>query len=138
MESINTALLWPVLAMATLTLAVAFVLFFRRVAAVREGLNPGYFRYNRGVKPPGRLLVAEQHYVNLFEMPLLFYVGCLIGALGVGMQPALLVCAWGYVAARMVHSTAHLRDGDIRLRRNSFLVSTLVLSALWVFIGLGL
>jgi len=45
---------------------------FRTV--LKDKLHPGYFKLNRGAKLPDYLVQANQHYENLYETPVLFYV----------------------------------------------------------------
>ena len=66
--------LYPVFAMALLTFIAAVWLLRCRIKAVKAGLTPLYFRLNHGAKLPDYVVQATQHYDNLFEMPILFYV----------------------------------------------------------------
>lgn len=66
---------------------------------------------------------AEQHYENLFEMPVLFYVVLLLAFVTQTASVGLVFLAWAYVAARAAHSYVHLGENKLLLRRNVFLVS---------------
>ena len=71
-------LLFPMLAMVLLTFGVAVVLFRARKRSVREGHTPvSYFRTFQGSQEPEFLAKSTRHFVNLFEVPTLFYAGCL-------------------------------------------------------------
>jgi len=125
-------ILFPAMAMLLLNLAVAVVLLARRVKAVQQGMNPGYFRFNRGVKLPDNLLMAEQHYQNIHEMPMAFYVIVLMTYLVMEPTTLFLLLAWSYVGFRMIHSLIHLGSNNIFWRRNAFVASFLVLSLMWL------
>ncbi len=127
-------ILYPAMAMMLLNLAVALTLFVRRVKAVGQGLNPAYFRFNRGLKLPEPLLTAEQHYQNVYEMPLLFFVLVLVAYLAVGVGPVLLGLAWAYVFFRIAHTLIHLGNNNLLWRRNAFVGSYLVLSGMWLVV----
>lgn len=125
-------ILYPALGMALLNLSVAMVLFKRRIKAVQEGLNPAYFRFNRGVKLPDHLLTAEQHYQNVHEMPLLFFVLTVLIYLGTEVSLYFLVLGWSYVILRVMHTLVHLRSNNTLWRRNAFVASFIILVLMWL------
>ncbi len=133
------SLLYPLFAMVGLTLGAAMVLFARRIRAVQKGLNPGYFRHNRGAKLPDPLIEAEQHYQNLFELPVLYYAGLLLALhLGLGGW-GLLLPAWAFVLSRVAHTTIHLWFNQFGgLRRDTFLLSYFSLCGVWLGLLLAL
>jgi hypothetical protein len=102
---------------------------------VREGHTPvSYFRVLAGSPEPEFLAQPTRHFINLFEVPTLFYAACLaamvVGATG---TPA-LVLAWGYVAARLVHAWIHLGANRVRHRFRIYLISWIFLLALWGYV----
>jgi hypothetical protein len=98
-------LVYPMFAMVLLTFAVAVVLFRARIRAVREGHTAvSYFRTFAGSPPEQEFLAKPtRHFANLFEVPTLFYAGCLAAMVVGATGPTGLVLAWGYVAARLAH-----------------------------------
>jgi len=130
-------LVYPMLAMVLLTFGVAVILFRARVRSVREGHTAvSYFRTFAGSPPELEFLAKPtRHFANLFEVPTLFYAGCLaamvVGATG---APA-LVFAWGYVATRLVHAWVHLRANRVRHRFRIYLISWVFLLALWIYVA---
>ena len=130
-------LVYPMFAMVLLTFAVAVVLFRARIRAVREGHTAvSYFRTFAGSPPELEFLAKPtRHFANLFEVPTLFYAGCLaamvVGATG---APA-LVFAWGYVATRLVHAWVHLGGNRVRHRFRIYLISWVFLLALWIYVA---
>ena len=128
-------LLFPMLAMVLLTFGVAVVLFRARKRSVREGHTPvSYFRVLAGSQEPEFLAKPTRHFINLFEVPTLFYAACLaamvVGATG---TPA-LVLAWGYVAARLAHAWVHLGANRVRHRFRIYFISWVFLLALWGYV----
>jgi hypothetical protein len=131
-------LVYPMLAMVFLTFVVLIVLFRSRVRMVREGHAPvSYFRTFQGsLEEPDYAAKPARHFVNLFEAPTLFYVGCLAAmVVGVSGWPVLAL-AWGYVAARGLHAWVHLGGNRVRHRMRAYFVSWLLLLALWVQVGM--
>lgn len=125
------SILFPMFALVGWTFIVAGVMLGSAFKAVREGLNPRFFQYGTGAKPPGYMRAAYQHYSNMHEMPVLFYTAVLT-AYAASMTDVLLVAlSWVYVAARVVHSVIHLRNRSVARRRDSFLVSVAMLVSIW-------
>ena len=128
-----TNLVYPMAAMVLLTMVVLVRLFRSRVAAVRAGqLDATYFRLYQGSDEPELTRKFSRHFTNLFEAPTLFYVACLAAMIAGLAGPAMLILAWGYVAARAVHALVHLGGNRLRKRILAYFVSWLFLAALWV------
>lgn len=129
-------LVYPMMAMVLLTFGVAVVLFRARVRSVREGHTAvSYFRTFAGSPPELEYLAKPtRQFANLFEVPTLFYAGCL-AAMVVGATGATgLILAWGYVAARVAHAWVHLGGNRVRHRFRIYLVSWILLLALWGYV----
>ena len=130
-------LVYPMAVMVLLTFGVAVVLFRARIRSMREGHTPvSYFRTFAGSPAEQEYLAKPtRHFANLFEVPTLFYAGCLaamvVGATG---APA-LVFAWGYVATRLVHAWVHLGGNRVRHRFRIYLISWVFLLALWIYVA---
>lgn len=125
-------ILFPLFGMVLITLYITLRgAQLRYRAVMQDGLNPVYFKFNRGAKPPEYLLRVEQHYDNLYEQPLLFYI---VSALIYTTQHAdiiLLVLAWLYIATRILHAVIHIRYNKLLWRRNAFFLSSFVLFGIW-------
>lgn len=127
-------ILYPMFAMVMLTLVVAMrMLQLRFRAVLQDNLNPGYFKLNRGAKPPGYMLQAEQHYINLFESPVLFYVIVVLIYVLQFVDAISVSLAWGYVLARLGHAYIHTGPNRVLQRRNIFLLSITLLVTLWCY-----
>jgi hypothetical protein len=133
----TVAILYPAFALAFLTFGVAIWLLYCRIKAVRAGLTLAYFRLNHGARLPDYLVQATQHYDNLFEMPVLFYVVVTFAYITRASSLPLVVLAWLYIAVRAVHTYIHLGSNTLRLRRNVFLLSYGILLLMWLWL-LGL
>jgi hypothetical protein len=134
----SSLMVFPMFAMVLLTAAVLVVTFRSRVRAVREGAVPaGYFKTYQGAIEPEYSVKPARHFVNLFEAPTLFYVGCLAAMVtdhaGIGMQ----VLAWLYVAARVAHAGIHLGRNRLRPRIAAYFTGWVVLVALWSWLAVA-
>jgi hypothetical protein len=129
------ALIYPMAAMVLLSGIVLVLMFRARVAAVRSGLiEIEYFRLHQGAREPEQSFKYARHFINLFEAPTLFYVGCLAAMIaGVGTV-AMVVMAWLYVAIRVVHAYIHLGPNRLRYRRNAYGFGWLTLLVMWGYL----
>ena len=131
------AILYPAFAMALLTFGVSVWLLKMRIKAYKSGADPRYFKLNQGDLPV-YAKQAEQHYENLFEMPVLFYVVLLLAFVTQTANVGLVFLAWAYVAVRAAHSYVHLGENKLLLRRNVFLASFAILLVMWIWVLLAL
>lgn len=74
---------------------------------------------------------SADHFRNLFEVPVLFYVLCGFLAITQLTTLFLLACAWGYVVLRALHTYIHLTHNTVVRRFQSFVASTIVLYVMW-------
>ena len=126
-------ILLPLFAMFLLTFCIGLWMLKLRFKAVRvDGLNPGYFLLNKGAKLPDYLAKVTNHYANLFEFPVLFYVAGLILYAGHKVDGLYLAFTWAFVVARCIHAYIHTTYNTIDHRRRAFLAGTLILFCIWV------
>lgn len=130
----STAILLPVFALAGWTAIVLLMIPFRRVRAGLKGqVSADDFRYGESDRVPPQVSIPNRNYMNLLEVPILFYVACLmLQASGRGATPAILTTAWIYVALRIAHSIVHLGYNQVLHRLALFATSNVVLVVLWV------
>ncbi len=75
----------------------------------REGhVTPNDFRYGESAAVPPFATVVNRNYTNLLELPVLFYIICLMFHAANRVDNITLILAWAYVALRAVHSLVHL------------------------------
>ncbi len=137
---LNTAALGPMVAMVFLTFAVWATLFVRRIPKPGSGPMPLDLFKIRATRPPlsSVEMAANDNLMNLFELPVLFYALCLALAVTGFASPFLIIGSWAYVALRAAHSVIHCTFNNVMLRFGAYLVSTLLLLALWIAFALQL
>ena len=120
-------------AMVFLTACVLFITFLARARAVKSGaLKMSYFKDFSGGTPPEDMVKADNHFRNLFELPVLFYAGCL-AAMILRMEGWLLMtCAWIFVVARAAHAAIHIGSNNVRLRMTTYAVGWLAVLGIWI------
>jgi len=125
-------LMTPVFGMVLLTVGIAlWMLKLRYRAVMQDGVSVSYFKFNRGAELPDYLMRVTQHYDNLFETPLLFYIVVLFVLVLNANDMVYVVLAWSYFVSRMVHAYVHTTRNKVLVRRNAFIVSSIILLCLW-------
>lgn len=131
-------LLAPVVALAAWTHIMWFWMYATRIPAMRAARMRLDRDAPRGAQmatlPPAVRWKAD-NYNHLMEQPTVFYAVAIVAALADpdGTNHAL---AWAYVGLRVAHSLVQSLVNNIMLRFSVFALSSLVLMALTVRVGL--
>jgi len=130
----NTAtLIIPAATLVGLTYIVSLSLVFYRFYLVRTGgVHPGYFKLNKGGKPPKRHDALEQHYSNLFEVPVLFYTIVAIAIATQHIDETLVTLAWVFVGFRIAHTLVHVSYNNILHRLTVFFSAYVTVGIMWL------
>lgn len=132
-------MLYPLFALAVWTFLILLLVAVRRLGAGFAGrVHVSDFRFGESTKVPPDVSLPNRNYMNLLELPVLFYVmGLLCYATG-QHSPLQLGLAWAYVGLRVVHSLIHLSYNNVYHRLVAFVLSNGVLLAAWVLAAMGL
>jgi hypothetical protein len=126
----------PVFALGVWTFVVLNVLGISRIRAGAKGkIRPSDFRLGESENVPEKVRLANRNYMNLLELPVLFYVVCVVAYVSATVSAAVLVAAWAFVALRVVHSVIHLTSNHVMHRLYAFVAGNTVLLVLWVMVG---
>jgi len=122
----------PMGALALLTFLVLVLIPIRRFRAGFAGqIVPDDFKYGESSKVPADVSIPNRNYMNLTEMPILFYVICLMLFVAARVDQTFLYLAWAYVGLRVVHSLIHVTYNDVYHRLIVFSISNFVVIAMW-------
>ena len=127
-------MLIPLLGQVILTFSVGVLARLRREKSVKEGFNWRYFKTFEGEKPPRYVLQADQHLVNLFEAPMLFFA---VGILAISLDTVdtmILIMASIYVISRVIHAIISLTNNRLLWRARVFIFSTIILLIMWFWL----
>lgn len=128
----QTGILSPVMALIGWTLAVLLLIPYQRFKAAFAGrVGAEDFRYGESARVPAAVSIPNRNLQNLLEVPLLFYLLCLIGYLTRQVDALALALAWSYVGLRVLHSLVHLTYNRVMHRFLVFAASNLILLILW-------
>ena len=101
----------------------------------RLHLSPqrGRFAREMNQQMPDHARQVADNYNHLMEQPTIFYAVCLsLQFIGQGNHPINIGLAWGYVAARILHTGVQGTVNNVSLRFALFLISSVFLIALAV------
>ncbi|AWL10701.1 hypothetical protein HMF8227_00193 [Saliniradius amylolyticus] len=122
----------PIFSMVILTALVGFALGGARFASIKKGQVDGrYFKLMSGYELPEHLKQLERNFGNLLELPVLFYVVCVLSLVLTVSSPLFLSMAWAFVGLRVLHTAIHISYNHPLHRFLIFLLSTLVLLGMW-------
>lgn len=129
----SSAILYPVFALALWTSLVLLLIPITRFrAGRRREIVVNDFKYGESPTVPPQVSIPNRNYMNLLEIPVLFYVVSLLLFVTGGASATMVATAWAYVALRVVHSAIHLTYNRVIHRLGVFAVSNGVLITLWV------
>jgi hypothetical protein len=128
----QTLVLYPMLALIGWTFAILLLMGKRRIAAVQAGrVHAREFALGESAAVPVDCTIVNRHYMNLLEIPLLFYAVCLTYYVTQQADTTALVLAWAYVALRLAHSAVHLGSNRLFHRLLAFAAGNFTLMGLW-------
>jgi len=127
------AIFQPLTVLALWTGAVLLLTGIRRTRAVQaRRVSVRDFQVGEGAAVPPDVSVTNRNFMNLLEMPVLFYVVSLGFYVAHALDGAVLALAWGYVALRLIHSAIHLTFNRVSARFAVFAASNVVLLVMWI------
>jgi hypothetical protein len=126
----------PAFTLVLLTLAVGILMFYRRAKAVFSNqLRLQRFKTLSIADAPEDVLKAERHFINLFEVPVLFYSACVIAAFMPLRAPGGIFVAWTFVALRFIQACIHVWPNKLIFRMTAFLTGFATVVVFWTMIA---
>ena len=108
----QTAIFWPMIALTFLIYCVYAVLMLRRRQAVVSG-QASARDFKLPLKEPDASVATVRNLINLYELPMLFYVVCLSLYAVNGATLLAVILAWCFVATRVVHTCVHITSNRL-------------------------
>jgi hypothetical protein len=126
------ALIQPVVALVVLTAIVALMMVvYRNVAVIRGAASARYFQAFTADKPAEWVERPARAYVNLLELPVLFYAVCLLMLTTGRFDSVQVSLAWVFVISRYVHAFIYIGFNYVPLRFAAFLAGVITLAVMW-------
>ena len=128
----SSAIFWPVLGQVFLTLVMFIVLGARKAKAVKSGqVNRQQAALDNRVWPEDVIKVTN-NVANQFEIPVLFYVLCIVLYSTNAAGTLSVVLAWAFVISRYVHAYVHVGSNYVPVRLKLFMFGAITLLAMLV------
>lgn len=129
----TAALIIPTAILVGLTYVISITLVAYRFYLVRTGaVHPGYFKLNKGGKPPKQHEALEHNYSNLFEVPTFFYAIVAIAMATQHIDETLVTLAWVFVGLRIMHTLIHVTYNSVLHRLAAFFAAYIAVGIMWV------
>jgi len=122
---------WPVMAQLLIPILVLLLNGKRKSADVKSGnfdREKAAMNNEAWSKP---VVLTSKNLANQFQLPVIFYVLCLILASIDAVTVTVLVVAWIFVVTRYVHAYVHVSTNYVPVRMRVFLLGTLFLFVLF-------
>ncbi|MEM7083944.1 MAG: MAPEG family protein [Pseudomonadota bacterium] len=123
---------WPVLVQILIPIVVLLLNARRKSVDVKAGsvdLKKAAIDNEAWSLP---VVLTSKNLANQFQIPVLFYVTCLVLAAIDGVTIYTLSAAWLFVVSRLVHAWTHVTSNNISVRMPTFIVGVLLLVVLLV------
>jgi hypothetical protein len=125
-------LIQSMVALVVLTAIVGLMMaVYRNIAVIGGAASARYFKAFTADEPPEWVERPARAYMNLLELPVLFYVVCLLMLTTGKFDSAQVSLAWIFVAARYVHAVIHIGLNHVPLRFAAFLAGVITLAVIW-------
>lgn len=134
----QTAILFPVFAQIGLTLAVAFAAFYARARALQGRQVRIADIALDNANWPDHVRQLGNSYSNQFELPVIFYVLCLVASITSMADLFTLALAWAFVASRGVHALIHCTNNRVTRRGLAFLLGVILVGVMAIYLFLRL
>lgn len=132
-------ILFPIVAMVALVVFVVVRIARSRIRAVRRrDISVGFYKLYQGSEEPDELRALRRHFANLFELPILFYVACIVAYVSVQVDIFLVLLAWLFVVSRYVHSYIHLTSNIVIYRFRVYGIGLAILVLMWLTLTIHL
>jgi hypothetical protein len=131
----NELILQPMLGVMLLTAIVWFVMYAKRIPAMKKVRIPAQ-AYTTPEKVaellPEAVNYPANNLKNLFELPVLFYGLCLFLYVTNSVDTGYVIAAWVFFAFRVMHSFVHCTSNVVMMR---FYLYSAAALALWFMLG---
>jgi len=125
----------PLSIMAFLKIFLTFRLLFLAFQNIKnKKIKLNQFQLYEG-EFPDELRSARYQFQNMFELPILFYLLCILNIYLDNYNQFDVFFAWGFVVFRIIHFFVRLqnqRDLNIKFRTYTFIISLLFLTFGWI------
>lgn len=121
------------------TVAVLLLIPYQRFKAAFAGqVTATDFSCGESSNVPTAVTIPNRVFMNLLEVPVLFYVLCIISYVTQNVTAGMIMLAWTYFGFRVVHSLIYLTYNHVMHRFLAFATSNVILVIMWMGLLQGL
>ena len=125
-------IIYPILAVVLMNFIVMFHMRYMISKAIKNrDVEYKYFKAYES-SAPEYLLISRHHYKNFFEIPILFYLLCLVLYMIDYVSAIDLWIAWLFVVFKGIHSYIRITSNYVPYRAYSFFVCVFLLFGGWI------
>jgi hypothetical protein len=129
------AALIPLLLQVALTFGLVLRLAVLRRGALRDGvIVPDQISLGQSNWPPQATQFANA-FGNQFQLPILFYILCILAIITRQADYLFIVLAWLFVISRLVHAYIHTTYNKVEHRGLAFGLGCFTLMIMWIIFG---
>lgn len=122
-------------ALVGVTFAVLLRIGYVRFKAAFAGrVTARDFKLGESANVPPDVALPNRNFMNLLELPVLFYVACLAFYVTWSVDSVSIWLAWLYVLLRAGHSLVHLTYNNVLHRLAVYAASCVVLAVIWIYL----
>lgn len=127
-------ILLPAALMVILTMLTWLRMFALRIPAMEKAKVDIKVVRSQKLKEllPEKVNIASEHFVNLFEMPVLFYVLSIFLFMTHKTNDFFIYGSFAFVSFRYLHTFIHLSYNNVMHRFITYLISCIILWAMWL------
>lgn len=126
-------ILIPTMVLIGWTLCVLLLMPYQRFKAGFAGqVTAADFKYGESSRVPPHVCIPNRNFMNLLEVPTLFYVISLLLFITKFYSAVDLILAWIFVLMRVVHSLIHLSYNNVMHRLVAYAFANGVLVLMWM------
>ena len=126
-------LLPSVFLLVLLTAIVWLLMLLARNVSVAIGkVSMRYYESYRSDAPPEWIERPARTFMNLLEVPVLFYVACLLMLVTQHCDRAQVLLATTFVATRFVHALVYIGVNHVPARFGAYVAGCVTLGVIWV------
>ena len=125
-------IIYPILAVVLMNFIVMFHMRYMISKAIKNrDVEYKYFKAYES-SAPEYLLTSRHHYKNFFEIPILFYLLCLVLYMIDDVSAIDLCIAWLFAVFKGIHSYIRITSNYVPYRAYSFFVCVFLLFGGWI------
>lgn len=115
------------------TMAVLLLIPYQRFKAFFAGqVVAADFRFGESSSVPLTVSIPNRAFMNLLEVPVLFYIVCIVSYVTQHASSTMVMLGWAYFGFRVAHSVVYLTYNHVLHRFLAFATSNVVLVMMWL------